>query len=45
MSKYVEMQINKQLYNRLQKLYEKDDRNMTFDEFVNYLLKLGLEND
>ena len=45
MNKYVEMQINEQLYNQLQNLYEKDNRNMTFDEFVNYLLKLGMEYD
>ena len=45
MTEYVKMEIDEQLYNRLRDYWRKDNRKMSFDEFVNYLLKLGLEYD
>lgn len=45
MTKYIEMEIDERLYNRLRSYWKKDKREMSFDEFVNYLLKLGLEYD
>ena len=43
MTEYIEMEIDERLYNRLRHYWQKDNREMSFDEFVNYLLKIGLE--
>lgn len=45
MTEYTEIEIDERLYNLLRDYWEKDNRKMSFDEFVNYLLKIGLEYD
>jgi len=43
---YVEMEIDKKLYSKLKEKYESfENMNLSFDEYLNYLIQVGLDND
>ena len=43
---YVEMEIDKELYSKLKEKYEFfDNISLSFDEYLNYLIQVGLDND
>lgn len=45
MTEYVDVEISDELYNRLRKMYESCITDLSFDEFVNELIRIGLEYD
>ena len=43
---YVEMEIDKELYSKLKEKYKSfDNISLSFDEYLNYLIHVGLDND
>lgn len=46
MTDYIELKLDEEVYNRVKKAYESyNGINLSFDEFVNYLIQVGLDND